>query len=143
MRRTRGIALIILAIVSCSIVIAMLRAQPHSPLAHWLTTIPGLLLSFDIHLDDQVLSVCACAALISGLLFLTSDSSKAVIAGWQTVRFLLHLSAIYVVASYFPPHLASWMRTSFLPHPSQSHRKSSVRRMCGVRGRISPPRSPF
>jgi hypothetical protein len=115
MRRTKGIALIILAIVLCSIVIAMLRAQPNSPLAHWLTTIQGLLLSFDINLDVHVLSLCACAALISGLLFLTSDSSKAVIAGWQTVRFLLHLSAIYVVASYFPPHLAGWIRTSFLP----------------------------
>ena len=81
MRRTKGIALIILAILLCGIVITMLRAQPNSPLAHWLTTIPGLLLSLDINLDVEVLSLCACAALISGFLFLTSDSSKAVVAG--------------------------------------------------------------
>jgi hypothetical protein len=115
MRRTKGIALIILAILLCSMVIAMLRALPNSPLAHWLTTIQGLLLSVDINLDVGVLSLCACAALISGLLFLTSDSSKAVIVGWQTVRFLLHLAAIYVIASYFPPRLAGWIRASLLP----------------------------
>jgi hypothetical protein len=112
MRRTKGIALIILAILLCSMVIAMLRALPKSPLAHWLTTIQGLLLSVDINLDVGVLSLCACAALISGLLFLTGDSSKAVIVGWQTVRFLLHLAAIY---AYFPPRLAGWIRTSLLP----------------------------
>jgi hypothetical protein len=115
MRRTKGTILIILAILLCSIVIAMLGAQRNSPLAHWLTAIQGVLLSFDINLDVGVLSLCACAALISGLLFLTSDSSKAVVVGWQTVRFLLHLSAIYVIASYYPPRLAGWISTSLLP----------------------------
>ena len=115
MLRTKGITLIILALLLCGIVIAMLLAQRNSPLAHWLTAIQGVLLSFDVNLDVEVLSVCACAALISGLLFLTSDSSKAVIVGWHIVRFLLHLSAIYVIASYCPPRLAGWIRTSLLP----------------------------
>ena len=115
MRRTKGITLIILAILLCSIVIAMLHVQLKSPLAHWLTAIEGILLSFDINLNVGVLSLCACAALISGLLSLTSDSSKAVVVGWQIVRFLLHLSVIYVIASSCPPRLAGWTRTSLLP----------------------------
>jgi hypothetical protein len=115
MRRTKGITLIILALLLCGIVIALLLAQRNSPLADWLTAIQGVLLSFDVNLDVGVLSLCACAALISGLLFLTSDSSKAVIVGWHTVRFLLHLSAIYVIASSCPPRLAGWIRTFLLP----------------------------
>lgn len=115
MRRTKGITLIILALLLCGIVVAMLLAQWNSPLARSLTAIQGVLLSFDVNLDVGVLSMCACAALISGLLFLTSDSGKAVIVGWNAVRFLLHLSAIYVIASSCPPRLAVWIRTSFLP----------------------------
>ena len=106
MRRTKGIILIILALLLCGIVIAMLLAQRNSPLAHSLTAIQGVLLSFDVILDVGVLSLCACAALISGLLFLTSDSSKAVIVGWQTVRFLLHLSAIYAIRLILPASIS-------------------------------------
>ena len=115
MRRTKGITLIILALLLCGIVVAMLIAHRNSPLAHWLTAIQGVLSSFDVDLDVGVLSLCASAALISGLLFLTSDSSKAVIVGWHVVRFLLHLSAAYVIASSCPPRLAGWTRTSLLP----------------------------
>lgn len=115
MRRTKGITLIILAILLCSIVIAMLRVQLKSPLAHWLTAIEGILLSFDVNLDVGVLSLCACAALISGLLFLTSGSSKATIVGWQAVRFLLHLAAIYALASSCPARLAGWTKAFLLP----------------------------
>ncbi len=41
-----------------------------------------------------MLSLCACAALVSGLLFLNSDSSKAVIVGWQTVRVPITAPAV-------------------------------------------------
>lgn len=114
MRRTKGITLIILGILLCSIVIAMLRVEWNSPLAHWLTAISGVLVSFDVSLDIGVLSLCACAALISGLLFLTRDSSKSVV-GWQIVRFLLHLAAIYAIASSCPTRLAGWTKASLLP----------------------------
>jgi hypothetical protein len=106
--------LIILGILLFSMVIVMLRVQWNSPLAHWLTAIEGVLLSFDVSLDIGVLSLCACATFISGLLFLTSDSSEYVI-GWQIVRFLLHLAAIYAIASSCPPRLAGWTRSFLLP----------------------------
>jgi hypothetical protein len=124
-QRAKGIALIILGILLCSIAIVMLRVQFNSPVARWLSALGGLLMSFDVGLDVGVLSLCGCAALISGLLFLTNDSSNTVIAGWQIVRFLLHLAAIYAIAVFFTPRLAGWTRTTLLPFLKLSTSSSS------------------
>ena len=116
MRRTQGITLIILGILLCGIVVATLRIQWNSPLIRWLAAVADLLLPFGVGLDIGVLSLCACAALISGLLFFTTDSSKSVVIGWQIVRFLLHLAVIYAIASSCTPWLAGWTRAFLLPH---------------------------
>jgi hypothetical protein len=115
MQRAKGIGLIVLGIFLCSVVIAMSHAQRGSQLSHWLTAMGGLLILFDVGLDAKVLSLCGCATLISGFLLLTNNSSKGVIAGWQLVRFLLHLAAIYTIAAFCTPRLAAWTRTSLLP----------------------------
>lgn len=113
-RKAKGVALIILGILLCAMAIAVLRVQWDSPLIHWLTTVSGLLLSFGVDPDVGMLSLCALAALISGVLFLTSDASKTVTVGWQLVRFLLHLVAVYAIAQY-APRLAGWSRNFLLP----------------------------
>jgi len=112
MRKTKGIALIILSVLLCGVIIVMLRVQWNSPVDHWLNAISGLLLSFGLALDVGVLSLCACAALISGLLFLTSDSSKPVGVGWQFVWFLLHSAAVYTIVLSCTPRLAGWISSS-------------------------------
>ena len=113
-RRATGVALITLGILLCAVVIVVLRVQWNSPLTRWLAAIADLLMSFGVDMDVRVLSLCACATLISGLLFLTSDSSKAAIIGWQLARFVLHLAAVYAIAGY-GPRLAGWTRNVVLP----------------------------
>jgi hypothetical protein len=113
-RRATGVALITLGILLCAVVIVVLRVQWNSPLTRWLAAIADLLMSFGVDMDVRVLSLCACATLISGLLFLTSDSSKAAIIGWQLARFVLHLVAVYAIAGY-GPRLAGWTRNVVLP----------------------------
>jgi hypothetical protein len=113
-RRAKGVALIILGILLCAFVIVVLHVQWGSPLIHWLTAIHGLLLSFGVDPDVRVLSLCALGAVISGVLFLNSNSSKTVTVGWQLVRFLLHLAAVYAIAQYVA-QLAGWTRLFLLP----------------------------
>jgi hypothetical protein len=115
MRSAKGILLISLGVLLCGIVIVMLHVQWNSPVDRWLTAITGFLLSFGLDLDVRVLSLCACAALVSGLLFLTSDSGKSIVVGWQFVQFLLHLAVVYEIVLTCTPRLAGWTRTSLLP----------------------------
>lgn len=127
MRRAKGIGLIVLAIFLGSVVTAMLHAQRVSQLSRWLTAIGGLLISLDIGPDLKVLSLCGCAALISGFLLLTNNSSgKAVTVGWPIARFLVHLAVIYAIAKFGTPRLAAWTRTSLLPLLKQSNSSSSL-----------------
>jgi hypothetical protein len=114
-RRIKGITLLIVGILLSSIVIATPLVQWNAPLNRWFVAVDGLLLSLGLGLDFEVLSLSACAAVISGILFLTRDSSKSVIIGWQLVRFLLHLAAVYAIASCCTPRLAGWTKAFLLP----------------------------
>src|SRR5215469_13177330 len=90
----KGILLIVLGALLSSIIVLMKRDQWPPPLEHWLLAFTGLLMSVGVTADREVLSLCACAALLSGLLLLINHSSKAGIVGWQAVRVLLHLAAV-------------------------------------------------
>lgn len=125
MQRVKGVGLIVLGIFLLSIVLAMLYVQPGTQLSHWLTVIGGFLMALDAGSNVRVALPCGCAALMSGFLLLTNNSSKAAIASWQIVRFLLHLAVIYAITAFWTPRFASWTRTYLLPHLNQPTSSSS------------------
>jgi len=143
MRKAVGVALVVVGVALGSVCIVALQVQPNSPLTRWLTAFSALLVYFNIGFDITVLSLCAGAALLSGVLLLTKvipvaveqgtpegalltgNSSKAVAVGWQTVRFFLHLAAIYAIAASCTPQLAGWTKHSLLPFLQLSTSSSS------------------
>lgn len=46
---------------------------------------------------------------------LSNKDSRYAASGWQILRFVFHLTAIYAVVKFFTPYLARWTRTSLLP----------------------------
>ena len=123
--RTKAIPLIVLGALLSSIVIVMKRDQWPSPLDRWILTFTGLLTAIGVDADRGVLSLCACAALLSGFLLLNNQSSKAGIVGWQTVRFLLHLAALYAIVLSCTSRLSGWTKEFLLPFLSVPTSSSS------------------
>lgn len=43
------------------------------------------------------------------------DTQTTASLGWQAIRFLLHLAAVYLVAAFVPEHIAGWTYRNLFP----------------------------
>ena len=123
MRKAAGIGLVAIGLALGSTCILVGRLPLQSAFMRWLIAFSELLQYLHVGFDVAVFSLCAGGALLAGFLLLTSHQNRAVEVGWQSVRFLLHLAAIYAIAAFGTLQLAAWTKNTLLPflqHPTSS-----------------------